>query len=80
MLRNVIETIEPVDSQERFEGIRRACDPKNSGAFISKTEVQAGDTISSRPADLLWPQGSGPFVPPIPGLETVKRLYKRKHL
>ena len=43
-VRRVIETIEPVDSQERFEGFGVHV-IREFGRFISPTEVQAGETI-----------------------------------
>ncbi|MCW1950697.1 MAG: FAD-dependent oxidoreductase [Octadecabacter sp.] len=68
-VRKVIETIEPVDSQERFEGFGVNV-IREFGAFISPTEVQAGDTIIQA-RRFIVATGSGPFVPPIPGLEDV---------
>jgi pyruvate/2-oxoglutarate dehydrogenase complex dihydrolipoamide dehydrogenase (E3) component len=68
-VQDVIAQIAPVDSQERFEGfgvkVIRA-----HGHFVSPTEVEAGDTrITAR--RIVIATGSSPFVPPIPGLETV---------
>ncbi|SLN34984.1 Mercuric reductase [Roseovarius albus] len=66
---DVIAQIEPVDSQERFEdlGVHVI---REYGRFISKTEVEAGDTaITAR--RIVIATGSSPFVPPIPGLENV---------
>lgn len=69
---DVISQIEPVDSQERFEGfgvrVIRAY-----GRFVSETEVEAGDyRITAR--RVVIATGSSPLVPPIPGLETVPYL------
>ncbi|OIQ38223.1 MAG: dihydrolipoamide dehydrogenase [Roseobacter sp. MedPE-SWde] len=68
-VHNTIETIAPMDSQERFEGfgvrVIRAF-----GAFISPTEVQAGDHVI-RPRRVVIATGSAPLVPPVPGLERV---------
>ena len=65
----VIDTIAPMDSQERFEGfgvnVIRAY-----GAFISPTELQAGDTII-RARRFIIATGSRPLIPPIPGIDTV---------
>ncbi len=69
-VRRVIETIEPVDSQERFEGFGINV-IREFGTFISPTEVQAGDTIIEA-RRFIVATGSGPFVPPIPGLEDVE--------
>ena len=66
---NVIATIEPHDSVERFEGLGVQV-IEEFGRFISKTEVQAGDTIIEA-RRFVVSTGSGPFVPPIPGLDEV---------
>ena len=68
-VRRVIETIEPVDSQERFEGFGVRV-IREFGRFISPTEVQAGETIITA-RRIVIATGSGPFVPPIPGVEDV---------
>ena len=71
-VRDVIAQIEPVDSQERFEGfgvqVIRAF-----GHFISPTEVQAGDTVITA-RRIVIATGSSPLVPPIEGIETVPYL------
>ncbi len=69
-VRSVIDHIAPVDSQERFEGL--GCTViREFGRFISRDEVQAGDTtIKAR--RFVIATGSGPFVPPIPGLDEVE--------
>ena len=68
-VHNVIETIAPVDSVERFEGLGVQVIQEH-GRFVSPTEVQAGDyTISAR--RIVIATGSRPFVPPIPGLDDV---------
>ena len=68
-VRSVIDTIAPVDSQERFEGVGVRV-IREYGKFISPTEVQAGDTfITAR--RVVVATGSGPFVPPIPGIDDV---------
>ncbi|MFO8126684.1 dihydrolipoyl dehydrogenase family protein, partial [Yoonia sp.] len=68
-VHDVIATIAPVDSVERFEGLGVQVIQK-FGTFISKTEVQAGDTII-KARRFVVATGSGPFVPPIPGIEDV---------
>ncbi|WP_296420220.1 dihydrolipoyl dehydrogenase family protein [Pseudooctadecabacter sp.] len=68
-VHDVIATIAPVDSQERFEGFGVNV-IREYGRFISKTEVQAGDTIIEARRFVIA-TGSGPFVPPIPGLDEV---------
>ncbi len=68
-VHDVIETIAPVDSQERFEGFGVKV-IREYGRFISPTEVQAGDTVIEA-RRIVISTGSGPFVPPIPGIENV---------
>ncbi len=68
-VHDVIATIEPHDSQERFEGLGVNV-IREFGTFISPTEVQAGETIIEA-RRFVVSTGSGPFVPPIPGLDTV---------
>ncbi|WP_338550179.1 dihydrolipoyl dehydrogenase family protein [Roseovarius phycicola] len=66
---DVIATIEPHDSVERFEGLGVQV-IQEFGEFISPTEVRAGEhTITAR--RIIISTGSSPFVPPIPGLDTV---------
>jgi pyruvate/2-oxoglutarate dehydrogenase complex dihydrolipoamide dehydrogenase (E3) component len=66
---DVIAQIEPVDSQERFEGLGVRV-IREFGKFVSPTEVQAGPyRITAR--RVVIATGSSPFVPPIPGLESV---------
>jgi len=69
-VHDVIAQIAPVDSVERFEGLGVHV-ISEFGTFISKTEVQAGDTIIVA-RRFVVATGSGPFVPPIPGFDTVK--------
>ncbi|WP_299567509.1 FAD-dependent oxidoreductase [uncultured Sulfitobacter sp.] len=66
---DVIATIAPVDSQERFEGFGITV-IREFGRFISPTEVQAGDTVISARRTVIA-TGSSPLVPPIPGLADV---------
>ena len=68
----VIETIAPVDSEERFEGLGVRV-IREFGQFISKSEVQAGDTIISA-RRIVIATGSRPMVPPIKGLDSVDYL------
>ena len=67
-----IASIAPMDSQQRFEGfgvrVIRAF-----GSFTSPRDLVAGDaTIRAR--RFVIATGSRPFVPPIPGIETVPYL------
>jgi pyruvate/2-oxoglutarate dehydrogenase complex dihydrolipoamide dehydrogenase (E3) component len=66
---DVIATIAPVDSVERFEGFGVNV-IEEFGEFISPTEVKAGDTII-KARRVVIATGSSPLVPPIPGLENV---------
>jgi len=68
-VRHVIETIAPVDSQERFEGLGVKV-IREFGRFVSRNEVQAGETVI-KARRFVIATGSSPFVPPIPGLEAV---------
>jgi len=68
-IADVIATIAPVDSVERFEGLGVHV-IQDFGRFISKTEVQAGNTIITA-RRFVVATGSGPLVPPIPGLADV---------
>ncbi|MHA1127970.1 MAG: dihydrolipoyl dehydrogenase family protein [Alphaproteobacteria bacterium] len=68
----VIKGIEPHDSVERFEGLGVQVITE-FGRFISPTEVQAGDTVI-KARRFVIATGSSPFVPPIPGLDTVDYL------
>ena len=68
-VHDIIAQIEPMDSQERFEGFGVKV-IREYGSFISPTHVQAGDhVISAR--RVVIATGSSPLVPPIPGLDQV---------
>ncbi len=69
-VQKAIATIEPHDSQERFEGLGVKV-IREYGAFISEKEVQAGDTIIEARRFVIA-TGSSPFVPPIDGLDGVE--------
>ena len=66
---DVIATIAPLDSVDRFEGLGVNV-LEEFGQFISPTEVTAGDTIITA-RRVVISTGSSPLVPPIPGLENV---------
>jgi len=66
----VIKGIEPHDSVERFEGLGVKVITEY-GRFISDHEVQAGDTVIEARRFVIS-TGSSPFVPPIPGIDTVE--------
>ena len=68
-LRAVIDQIAPVDSQERFEGLGVQV-IRARARFIAPDRLEAGGQhIAAR--RFVIATGSRPFVPPIPGLETV---------
>ena len=68
----VISTIAPVDSQERFEGFGVRV-IRDWGRFAGPRTVEAGgDTITAR--RFVIATGSSPLVPPIPGLDGVPYL------
>ncbi|WP_458791750.1 dihydrolipoyl dehydrogenase family protein [Yoonia sp. MH D7] len=67
---DVIATIAPIDSVERFEGLGVHV-IQEFGRFISPTELQAGDTIIEA-RRFVVATGSRPFVPPIDGLDSVR--------
>ncbi|WP_135505723.1 dihydrolipoyl dehydrogenase family protein [Roseovarius aestuariivivens] len=69
---DVIGTIAPHDSQERFEDLGVTV-IREEGYFISDREVQAGDTVI-RPRRTVIATGSSPLVPPIPGLDKIPYL------
>lgn len=66
---DVIATIAPMDSQERFEGFGIKV-IREFGHFISPTQVQAGDTVITA-RRVVIATGSSPMVPPIEGLDSV---------
>lgn len=71
-VRRVIDTIAPVDSQERYEGFGVRV-IRDRARFVSPTEVEAGAfRIAAR--RFVVATGSRPFVPPIPGLDAVPFL------
>ena len=67
----VIAEIEPNDSVERFEGLGVRV-ISEYGRFLGPNEVQAGDhVIQAR--RIVIATGSSPLVPPIKGLDSVRR-------
>lgn len=71
-VHDVIASIAPHDSQERFEGLGVTV-LRDKGEFVGPREVKAGDThVTAK--HFIIATGSRPFVPPIPGLENVDYL------
>ncbi|WP_424831527.1 dihydrolipoyl dehydrogenase family protein [Ruegeria sp.] len=68
-VHDVIAQIEPMDSQERFEGFGVNV-IREYGSFVSRTQVQAGDTLITA-RRIVVVTGSSPLVPPLPGLDQV---------
>lgn len=69
---DVIAQIEPVDSQERFEGFGVRV-IREYGRFVSETEVEAGNyRIKAR--RIVVATGSSALIPPVPGLDKVPFL------
>ncbi|WP_439137079.1 dihydrolipoyl dehydrogenase family protein [Roseicyclus sp.] len=68
-LRAVIDRIAPVDSQERFEGLGVRVIRARARFTAPDMLDAAGQHISAR--RFVIATGSQPFVPPIPGLDTV---------
>ncbi|MFW8596271.1 dihydrolipoyl dehydrogenase family protein [Cribrihabitans neustonicus] len=68
-VHQIIETIAPADSQERFEGLGVRV-IREYGAFAGPDEVEAGPhRITAR--RIVIAAGSSPLVPPVPGLDKV---------
>ena len=68
-VRQVIDTIAPIDSQERYEGLGVHVIRKPA-RFISRTELRAGDNVITA-RRFVVAAGSSPLVPPIAGLADV---------
>lgn len=68
----VIATIAPVDSQERFEGFGVQV-IRQWARFISPSQVRAGDHVITARRFVIA-TGSRPFVPPIAGIDGVPYL------
>lgn len=71
-VQQVIDTIAPVDSQDRFEGLGVRV-IREYGRFASPKEVEAGP-YRIRARRIVIATGSSPLVPPIAGLEEVPYL------
>ena len=71
-VQQVIATIAPADSQERFEGLGVRV-IRAQARFVSDREVEAGEA-RIRARRFVIATGSGPLVPPIEGLDKVPYL------
>ncbi len=71
-VHDVIDGIAPTNSQERFTGLGVRV-IRDRARFVSAREVVAGDA-RIRARRFVVATGSGPLVPPIPGLTTVPFL------
>jgi len=68
-VHQVIASIAPNDSQDRFEGLGVTV-VRAAASFVDKQTVQAGDALI-RAKYFVLATGSSPFVPPIKGLNEV---------
>ncbi|MEL6948359.1 MAG: FAD-dependent oxidoreductase, partial [Pseudomonadota bacterium] len=68
-IRSVIDTIAPMDSQERFESLGVTVLREHARFLDGKTVVAGDTTIKAR--RFVVATGSSAFVPPIPGLDQV---------
>jgi pyruvate/2-oxoglutarate dehydrogenase complex dihydrolipoamide dehydrogenase (E3) component len=68
-VHEVIASIEPLDSQERFEGLGVTV-LRAHASFCAPDEIEAGDA-RVRARRFVLATGSSPVVPPIPGLDQV---------
>ncbi|MEO1568589.1 MAG: FAD-dependent oxidoreductase [Pseudomonadota bacterium] len=71
-VRSAIATIEPVDSQERFEGLGVTVIREHARFVNRKTVVSATTRVTAR--RIIIATGSTAFIPPIPGLADVPYL------
>jgi pyruvate/2-oxoglutarate dehydrogenase complex dihydrolipoamide dehydrogenase (E3) component len=71
-VHDVIATIAPHDSQERYEGLGVRV-IRDTARFVGPREIEAGGT-RVRARRFVVATGSKPFVPPLPGLDEVDYL------
>lgn len=71
-VRRAVATIAPVDSQERFEGLGMTV-VREAARFTSPRTVES-DSVRVTARKAVLATGSGPRVPPIPGLADVPYL------
>lgn len=65
-VRKTIETIAPVDSQERFEGL--GCTVIREAARFEDPQTVVSDNVRVKARRIIVATGSRAFIPPIPGL------------
>lgn len=71
-VQDVIKTIEPHDSVERFTGLGVQC-VQGEAKFIDKETVEVnGERLRAK--NIIIATGARPFVPPIPGLDSIDYL------
>ena len=71
-VRQTIETIAPIDSQERFEGLGVTV-IRETARFVDRRTLES-DSVTVTPRKTVIAAGSRPKVPPIPALEGVAYL------
>ena len=71
-VNQVIETIAPVDSQERFEGL--GCTVIREAARFEDKDTIVSDSVRVKARRIIVATGSQAFIPPIPGLSEVPFL------
>lgn len=71
-VRKAIETIAPVDSQERFEGLGVTV-VREAARFESRSII-ASASVRVRARRIIVSTGSRAFIPPIPGLDTMPHI------
>jgi pyruvate/2-oxoglutarate dehydrogenase complex dihydrolipoamide dehydrogenase (E3) component len=71
-VRKTIETIAPVDSQERFEGL--GCTVVREAARFADRDTIVSDSVRVKARRIIVATGSRAFIPPIPGLADLPYL------
>ena len=65
-VQNAIDTIAPIDSQERFEGL--GCTVIREHARFKDASTIESDSVEVKAKRIIIASGSTAFIPPIPGL------------
>ena len=75
-VQNIINTIEPHDSVERFEGLGVQCEQGRAKIIspwaVTVTDEHTQQSKTFTAANIIIASGARPFVPPIPGIETTE--------